>query len=49
MIPYIVVYQIDSEGPTVQVFLCHADDAEHAIEQCKNAYSGCRISSVLPA
>ena len=28
-------------------FVCWADDASHAIEQCENAYPGAWIESVL--
>ena len=41
---YFVPYEVDDEG--TQVFSCMADDAEHAIEQCRNAYPECVILEV---
>jgi len=39
---YIVTYQ--DEGSTLEMFfLCSADDADHAEEQCENAYPDCIV------
>lgn len=36
--PYIVEYTITAEGPQVQFFKAHAEDAGHAEEQCLDAH-----------
>lgn len=40
---YTVFYIIEVEGLQWQFFLCQADDADHAEEQCMNAYPTCSI------
>ena len=42
---YIVIFTCEDE-PCL-VFSCHAEDANHAIEQCENAYPGAYIESVV--
>jgi hypothetical protein len=48
MSTYIVLYwevgHLPADPPIS--FRCHADDADHAEEQCKNAYPGCAIAWV---
>lgn len=48
---YSVVYEPDGdEDPGfLDIFHCEADDAEHAIEQCANAYPGCFIHEAFPS
>ena len=44
---YIVKYYWPKNHHEVYSFVCMADDAEHAIEQCENAYpNNCHILSV---
>jgi hypothetical protein len=38
-----VIYRIENEGLYAQAFPCHADDTEHAEEQCLDAYPECEI------
>ena len=42
---YFVIFTCEDE-PCL-VFSCHAEDANHAIEQCENAYPGAYIESVV--
>lgn len=45
---YIVIY---TTGYSVdwQFFACHAEDGDHAEEQCVNAYPGCGVVGVYLA
>lgn len=43
---YIVSYMVLSEGNTVKLFRCQADDSDHAIEQCKDAEPHALIAAV---
>ena len=43
MNPFTVIYVIDAEGFQWQFFNCSADDADHAEEQCVNAYPACTV------
>ena len=48
--PQIDVYFIDPEdSDTVQTFRCWADDAEHAMEQCRDAEPRADILGVEPS
>lgn len=41
---YTVIYEEPGlPAPLWQFFLCHADDAEHAEEQCMNAYPNAKV------
>lgn len=41
---FTVIYVEPSEGLELwQFFECHADDGEHAEEQCKDAYPTCSV------
>jgi hypothetical protein len=42
---YVVLYRDDSigAGDPPLAFECKADDADHAVEQCEDAYPGCDI------
>jgi len=43
---YTVLYRIESSMAPLDApfgFQCHADDADHAEEQCLNAYPGCDV------
>lgn len=42
---WLVIYIEPSEGRFQQYFNCHADNEDHAIEQCVNAYPNCEIVS----
>lgn len=46
MTPYTVIYINESESAWLQFFLCRADDADHAEEQCVNAYPDCHVVEV---
>lgn len=43
MNPYTVIYVIASEGIQWQFFNCHADNADHAEEQCIDAYKDAEV------
>ncbi len=43
MNPYTVIYTIPSEGDLWQFFECHADDGDHAQEQCEDANRYCNV------
>ena len=44
MNPFTVIYVEPTEGLELwQFFECHADDGEHAEEQCINAYPTARV------
>lgn len=45
MYQYVVICEL--EDNLCQVFLCWADDAYDAIDQCDLAYPGCVITSVV--
>lgn len=36
--PWVVLFILPFEGYTPQVFLCQAEDGDHADEQCLDAY-----------
>jgi hypothetical protein len=42
---YVVTYHWPKNEYEVYSFVCMADDLEHAMEQCENAYSDCEILS----
>lgn len=47
---WVVLYRDDSLLPcdAPLVFLCMAEDADHAEEQCEGAYPGCDVVWVVP-
>lgn len=46
---YVVKYYWLNNQHEVYSFVCEADNAEHAIEQCENAYpNNCEVLSVYP-
>lgn len=40
---FTVIYTDPQDGMFWQYFLCQADDADHAGEQCFNAYPECSV------
>lgn len=42
MKPYTVIYE-EQSIPGWQFFECHADDSDHAQEQCENAYPNATV------
>lgn len=48
MIPHVVLYILISEGIVPQVFVCAADDSDHAEEQCLDAYPGADVVWIEP-
>lgn len=46
---YIVIYREEGSPPldAPMGFRCEADDADHAEEQCVNAYPGCDVVWVV--
>lgn len=47
MFTYICSYKDNSTADNeTDVFICHADDMEHAREQCQNAYPSAFITEI---
>ena len=47
MTEYTVIYLEDEVHEVPFLFQCHADDVDHAVEQCVNAYPDCGIVRIV--